>query len=197
MNIGIFGGSFDPVHNGHLAAARAVLARNPLDAIWFVPARVSPLKIGHMRADDTHRLAMLRLALSGEPRFELNDYEINKGGISFTIDTIRHFRAENPNDDFSLIIGADSLATFPKWKDAEQIMNHCRIIVLARRGASLTRAEIQLPATASIDIISDFDEPVSSSEIRRKIASGETIDSLLPAAVAEYAHCHGLYSTNF
>ena len=196
MKTGIFGGSFDPVHNGHLAAARAVLERAKLDEIWFVPARVSPLKIGQMRAGDEHRLEMLRLALDGEPRFALNDYELRKGGVSYTIDTIRHFRAERPDDDFSLIIGADSLATFPRWKDADQIMRLCRVIVLARRAGNGSQTGVENPPSENngMQFISDFDYPISSTEIRRKTASSEDMSAFLPPLVAEYVRCHGLYT---
>ena len=182
--IGLFGGSFDPPHNGHISAARTALEKAGLAAVVFVPARVSPLKIGQMRAPDDARLEMLRLAIADEPRFSVSDIELRRPGVSFTIDTIRHFISENPSDDFALIIGADSLATFHHWKESDEIARLCRIIVLARDG---------FPNETDFTIIRDFDSPVSSTEIRRRLAASEPLGDFLPPAVAGYIRRHGLY----
>ena len=187
MKIGLFGGSFDPPHNGHISAARAALEKAGLAAVVFVPARISPLKIGQMRAPDADRLAMLRLAVADEPRFRVSDFELLRPGVSFTIDTVRHFISENPDDEFHLIIGADSLATFHHWKDADEIARLCRIIILARDGSPHSD-------NAEFTFVNDFDCPVSSTEIRRIVSSSAPIPAdYIPPAVAGYIRRHALY----
>jgi len=191
MKIGLFGGSFDPVHKGHIAAARAALKTAGLSAVFFVPAFVSPLKVGRMNAGGSHRLSMIRLAIADEPHFQFSDYELRRpGGASFTIDTVKYFVKKNPKDSISFIMGADSLATLPHWKSVYELLNLCEIIVLARPGCEIG----ELMPGGKFTIVRDFDHPASSTEIRRRLAAGEEIgEDLIHPEVAEFIKTRNLY----
>jgi len=193
MKIGIFGGSFDPVHNGHIAAAKAARETAGLSAVFFVPAFVSPLKVGQMNAGGSHRLSMIRLAIAEEPTFQFSDYELRRpGGASFTIDTIRYFVKKNPKDSISFIMGADSLATFPHWKNVYEILRLCEIIVIARPGNEIG----ELMPGGKFTIVRDFTHPASSTEIRRRFAAGEAVGpELIHPEVADFIRIRKLYNS--
>ena len=126
MKIGIYGGSFNPVHNGHLNVARSALADLELDRLLVVPARVSPFKAGEDGfREEFDRLLLTRLAFNGMAKVEVDDRELKRGGVSYSIDTVREIAAENPGDEIFFIIGEDSLEGLPRWKDADELAKLC------------------------------------------------------------------------
>ena len=187
--IGLFGGSFDPVHLGHLIVARSAAEQLRLHVVRFIPARIQPFKTGRELAAAQHRLAMLELAVAGEPSFLVDDREIRRPGTSYTIDTVRELRAEAPDDRLCLMVGADTALDFTEWREALEISRLASITVLTRPGIDVSlgtvpAAVIEVPA---VDI--------SATEVRRRVREGEPINELVPAAVAAYIASHGLYST--
>jgi nicotinate-nucleotide adenylyltransferase len=184
---GLFGGSFDPVHSGHLIVARSAAEQLRLDVVHFIPACVQPFKAGRDLAPAIDRLAMLRLALAGEEGFLLDDREVRRSGISYTIDTLEEMRAEFPSDQLSLMVGADAAREFSAWTEASRIPRLAQVTILTRPGSeiapgSLPFAVVEVPA---VDI--------SASDIRRRVRAGEPIDGLVPDGVAAYIATHGLY----
>lgn len=193
MRTGILGGTFDPVHNGHLALAAAARAQFSLDVVLFVPAGQPWRKTREITAAH-HRLEMLRLAIAGVPAFGISDIELQRAGPTYTADTLDALAGERLDDEFWFIIGADALADLPNWRDPERIVRHATIAVAPRNGAALDRAVAAVPALAGR--IEPFPLPsvdVSSTEIRRRVGTGEPIGDLVPEAVARYIAHHGLY----
>lgn len=186
---GVFGGSFDPVHVGHLTVAAAAADRLPLDRVHFVPAREQPFKRGSHGASVEHRVAMLRAALTapaGDPRFVLDVREIERIGPSYTVDTLRSLTAEYPADQLFLLVGADAAAELPAWREAEAVRRLARLVVLMRPGtpppARPAGRRLEVPPVE-----------VSGTDIRRRVRRGESIRGLVPPAVADYIAAHGLY----
>jgi len=134
MKIGLMGGSFDPVHFGHLIAAQDVIEQFSLDRMILVPAAQAPLKPNEVQASAVDRLAMLRAAVVEEPRIEVSEYELTKGGISYTIDTVRHFRERHPGDELFWVIGGDQLPLLPKWKEIGELVKLIEFIFMERPG---------------------------------------------------------------
>lgn len=185
--IGILGGSFDPVHSGHLMMAETARDVHDLDEVWFIPCARQPLKPGGVRIADSDRLELLRLAIAELPFAKLRTDEVDRGGVSYTVDTLRDFRTRYPRFRFRLIIGLDSLNTFRLWKEADEIQRLAELIVIGRPGEPV-------PAEARAVITRKLSE-ASSTEIRRRIAAGEPIPAdWLPTAAADYIHTHGLYT---
>jgi nicotinate-nucleotide adenylyltransferase len=209
MRLGIFGGSFDPVHNGHLALARACLRQAALDEVWFTPAAIQPLKHEGPHATDAQRVEMLQLAIDtapsepsepGRPRprpsWRICTLEIDRGGLSYTIDTLRQLHTEIPDAELFFLIGSDTLRDVARWKEPREIFRLATPLVVHRAGESAP----DLAALASLcqettqPIVIDMPAvEVSSTEIRRLIARGEPIDTLVPAAVAAYIGKESLY----
>jgi nicotinate-nucleotide adenylyltransferase len=199
MRLGIFGGSFDPVHNGHLALARACQQQAGLDEVWFTPTAVQPLKQKGPHASDVERVEMLRLAIGDNDAWRVCTLEIDRGGMSYTIDTLRQLDEELPDASLFFCIGSDALRDVARWKEPRGIFALSTPLVVHRAGephpdlASLGKlctpgSQPQLVEMPAMDI--------SSTEIRRRVASGEPIDALVPAAVANYIAERGLYSAN-
>ena len=184
MRLGVFGGTFDPVHVGHLAIAHAALESIPLDRILFVPARRSPLKDSAPVAEAEDRLAMLELAVSGEPRFSVSRAELERDGPSYTVDTLERLAGE---DQLFLIVGTDAAADLGRWKSPERIAALATIAVAERPGA---------PAMAADRAVVAFDAPrldISSRELRARAARGRSLRYLVPDAVWRYIEHRGLY----
>ena len=135
VKIGLMGGSFDPVHFGHLVAAQDAYEQYKLDRLIFVPAAQAPLKPNDVQSSSADRMAMLRAATDWDHRFELSDYELGKGGISYTIDSVRHFRALYPKDELYWIIGGDQLPKIHLWKDIAELAQLIAFIFLERPGS--------------------------------------------------------------
>lgn len=189
MRRGIFGGSFDPVHQGHLIVASAAADALGLDRVHFVPAHVQPFKAARQHASPADRVAMLRAALSHDERFVLDTREIDREGVSYTVDTLRAFTAEFPDDALSLLIGADAARDFPEWREASAIAQLADVVVLTRPGEQIPRGGppgrvLRVPAV-----------DVSATQVRERVRRGDPIEHLVPAAVARYIESHRLYRT--
>jgi nicotinate-nucleotide adenylyltransferase len=189
--IGMFGGTFDPIHVGHLLLAERAREELGLDHILFVPANVPPHKrSGRLIAPPESRLEMLRLAIAGNPAFEISTHEIDREGVSYTVDTLRHFEAVRPTARFTLLIGGDNAGDFATWRDPEQIVRLASVAVWARPGSQLP-AEL-LPGVGYHRIDSPLLE-ISSTDIRSRAAAGRSIRYMVPDAVADYITRHELY----
>ena len=183
MRIGIFGGSFDPIHHGHLILARAAREELGLDRIVFVPANMSPHKTDTRPATAEDRWNMVDLAIKGEDGFTASDVELRRPAPSYTVDTLQEFKARFAGDEFTLLIGADNVATFDTWREPDEIRRLARIAVLDRAGSA---AGHDWPVVHRlIDI--------SSTDIRTRAADGRSIRYLTPDAVCDYIHSHRLY----
>lgn len=184
MRLGVFGGTFDPIHVGHLAIARAALEAVPLDRVLFVPARRSPLKERGPFASEADRLAMLETAIADEPRFSLSHAELLREGPSYTVETIERLAGE---DELFLILGSDALADFARWKDPERITRLATLLVADRPGAPLPAADAPVRM---------FDAPrldISSRELRARAARGRSLRYLVPEAAWRHIEARGLY----
>ena len=200
MRLGIFGGSFDPIHYGHLLLAEYCRESCDLDRVLFIPASMSPHKVGRRPASDSARIEMLHLAIAGQAAFEASRIEIDRGGVSFSVDTLEAIHAEQPTAELFFMMGADSLVDFGTWRSPKRICELAIPIVVARPG-------INLP---NLDLISPFVDDrrlekiqacqvimpqigLSSSEIRSRTAAGKSIRYQTPRAVEKYIETHNLY----
>jgi nicotinate-nucleotide adenylyltransferase len=191
MKVGLYGGSFDPVHLGHLLVARAALEELALDRLIFIPASQSPFKPGQAPAPATMRLRMLRLALAGEPRFGVDPWEIQRGGISYSIDTVQAMGEQFPGADLCWLIGADHVPTLPQWREAESLASLVEFVVIPRPGLP----EATLPPPFQLRYLRGWPLAVSSSEIRQRVVEGRSYAHLVPATVAEVIERETLYRT--
>lgn len=187
--IGLFGGSFDPVHVGHLLVARAACEEFKLDRLFFIPAAQSPLKPERVPAPAELRLRMLRLALAGETKCEVDDQEIRRGGPSYTIDTVRTYRERHPTAALFYIIGADHVPLLPKWRSADELAALVEFLVVPRPGDPPVSAKP--PFRVQNLVGTPF--AVSSSQIRARVKAGQSIQHLVPPAVGEAIRNSGLY----
>lgn len=187
--IGLFGGSFDPVHLGHLLVAQAACEEFKLDRLFFIPAAQSPLKPEQVPAPAELRLRMLRLALAGETNYEVDDQETRRGGPSYTIDTVRAYRQLYPKAAMFYIIGADHVPVLPKWRAADELAAIVEFLAVPRPGDPPVSAKP--PFRVQNLIGTPF--AVSSSQIRGRVKAGQSIQHLVPAAVAEAIGNSGLY----
>ncbi len=194
----IFGGTFNPVHKAHLVLAQDALEAATLDRVLFIPCATPPHKTPARLADAAHRLAMLELALTDHPDFEVSDIEIRRTGTSYSIDTVQTLKDLYPDDDLTFIIGSDSLVELHLWKDIEQLLPLVTFLSVARPGQEQVQpADIPLPdpwpETLSKQLIEGHLMDISSSGIRKNIAENKSILSLVPASVSAYIVQHGLY----
>lgn len=183
MRIGILGGSFDPIHHGHLILGRAAREELGLDTVLFVPARISPHKTQTRPATAEDRLSMVRLALADEPGFAADDLELRRPPPSYTVDTLRELTARHPGAELFLLIGTDNAAKFDTWHQPDEIERLARIIVLQRGPET---PEHPWPVVRRL-------VELSSTEIRQRVAEGRSIRYLTPAAVCDYIKARGLY----
>jgi nicotinate-nucleotide adenylyltransferase len=199
--LGLLGGTFDPPHHGHLILARDLRERLGLDQVVLIPAACSPFKADRPPvADGAHRLAMLRRTVRGEPGLAVSDLELARGGPSYTIDTVRAFRARHPHARLLWFVGADHLAGLPRWREAEALLATCEIWVMARGGlprAAARRALAALPPDFRRALRGRWVEgrrlDLSASEIRARCRAGQSNKGLVPDAVRAYIRRHGLY----
>jgi nicotinate-nucleotide adenylyltransferase len=200
MRIGVYGGSFDPVHLGHLRLADCCWKQARLDCIEFMPTAQQPLKPQGPVASEHDRVAMLRLAIAERPEFSVSTIEVDRGGVSYTVDTLRALHHSRPGARLFFLMGADALAEFPQWREPDVICELAmplivhragspepdfaalRSIVSAERLAEIRAAQVEMPPM-----------PISSTAVRELIASGGRWQSLVPTTVAEYIAEHKLY----
>jgi nicotinate-nucleotide adenylyltransferase len=189
MKLGLFGGSFDPIHLGHLLVARAAREEAALDRIFFIPAAQSPFKAAATCASACERLRLLRLALAGDTSAEVDDRELRRGGVSFSIDTVRAYAGEFPGAELFYLIGADQTSQLHLWRDASELARLVQFLIIPRPGEVM--AELSAPFRGRA--LRGFPLGVSSSEIRRRTKAGLSIDHLVPPAVAEAVRNNRLY----
>lgn len=200
MRLGVLGGSFDPVHYGHLLMAELAREQFALDRVWFIPALISPHKQHDEPAPAEHRARMLDLALAENPALELSRLELERGGVSYTADTLERLHALDGEADLFLILGADSLADLPTWRNPRRICELSSPIVAARPGAPEPDYSV-LANLVAPDRLARFSElrldmpliDLSSTEIRRRIAAGKSIRYQTPPAVVRYIDEQRLY----
>ncbi len=209
--VGVYGGSFDPVHVGHVLPVEETRARLGLDRILYVPAFHPPHKLASPSAPAHHRFAMLALALEGYPDLLLSDFEVARGGTTYTIETLRHLRAQNGDTEIVLVLGSDSLAQIETWRSFREILAEFRLAVIAREGSERDRLAASLPPDVVARFAPEGSVPagappeqtifwggnapvtISSTWLRRAIPAGEDLSGSLPASVAAYLRKHGLY----
>jgi nicotinate-nucleotide adenylyltransferase len=196
--IGILGGTFNPVHIGHLLAAQAVAEACALERVVLLPCHTPPHKACGGLAPAADRLAMVRLAAADNPALEAGAQEVERGGLSYAVDTLRDFRRQRPDAEPVFIIGTDQLRELHQWHCVEELLGLCAFAVVARPGEGpVGAAEIRLPAPWPERLLAATVRgrlcEVSSSEIRRRIAGGRAIRYLVPDAVAAYIARQGLY----
>ena len=199
--IGILGGTFNPVHIGHLLMAQDAMAAFELAKVLFLPCARPPHKDVDALAPVSDRVAMIELAIKGNPDFELCDLEIKRGGSSYTVDTIRELLRKSADVEYFFIIGADTLVELHLWKEIGELLGLCRIVTVARPGVELKNLSgqaLKLPEDATRrllnDVIAGHLVDVSSSDIRYRVAEGMRIHYLTPPAVEMHITEHGLYS---
>ena len=189
---GIFGGSFNPIHNGHISLAQQLLRAAGLDEVWLMVSPQNPLKKESDLADDTLRMEMARLALKGVEGIVASDYEMRLPKPSYTWHTLLALSRDYPDREFVLLMGGDNWALFNRWYHHADILSHYRIVVYPRK---TDRGEHDLADAPNVEIFHSLElMDVSSTEIRRRIKAGEDIGGMVPDAVADYIRKEGLYA---
>lgn len=200
MRLGILGGTFDPPHVGHLLAAIDAYERLELDRLVFVPAAVQPLKAEAGSSDAAHRLAMVRAMTADDPRFSVDPIEIDRAGLSYTVDTLTEYERRHPEDDRFFLVGADAVGAFTKWREPGRVLRLARLVVLRRAsdgageppGAAL-ESLITEPGTEAPLVLETRRVDLSSTEVRARVRAGLSIRGFVPDAVAAYIERTGLY----
>ena len=202
MRLGILGGTFDPVHYGHLLLAECCREQCRLDAVWFLPAAVPPHKQDRELTPANQRIEMLELAIAGNPAFSVSRYETDRGGVNYTVDTLTHIRDEDPSRELFFLLGADMLLDLPHWRNAPRVCELALPIVVRRPGSSpidfdclrgmasperierIRRHQVEIPEIG-----------ISSTDLRHRVHSGQSIRYRVPRAVEMYIETHGVYRT--
>lgn len=200
MRTGIFGGSFDPIHYGHLILAETCREHLALDRVLLVPTATSPLKRQGPEASDTDRAEMIRLAISGAPALQIEMFEIDRGGVSYTLETVEALIARWPSDELVLLLGADSVASLDRWHAPEKLLRAIPLGVVVRGGEPAPDFE------AAAQLLAEEDRPafqptlvpmpaigLSSTELRHRVRQGRSIRFRTPRAVEAYIDAHRLY----
>jgi nicotinate-nucleotide adenylyltransferase len=187
--IGIYGGTFDPIHMGHLITAQSVCDIRKLDKIIFIPSYISPHKTDRISSSPKHRLNMLKMSIKGVPSFDYSDFEINNEDISYTIDTIRKFKSIYKN--IELIIGYDNLITFDTWKEPDKLLKLVKLVVL-RRKVKEDDFERNKYFKKAIFIETPLIE-IYGTDIRERVKNNKSIKFLVPTKVIAYIYKHNLY----
>jgi nicotinate-nucleotide adenylyltransferase len=200
--IGIFGGTFNPIHHGHLLVAQAVLESFDLDQMLLVPCQVSPFKLGQEQSyavEAHHRLEMVRLSLAGDERMQVCDIELRRPGVSYTIDTVRYLKEQDPEARFFLVVGMDTLLDLHRFREAEALVELCDVITVQRPGCHECPAPavLHFPEAVTSRLIKNIIRgrwcDISSTEIRQRVAEGRSIRYWVPLAVEEYIQKNRLY----
>lgn len=208
MKVGIFGGTFDPPHVGHLLAASDAFDVLGLERVVFVPNARQPLKADVPQSSPADRLAMVRLSVSGDDRFAVDPIEVERGGTSYSVDTLESMAERAPGDERFFLVGADASRTFSQWREPHRIAELARIAVMQRSGgdgegegpAAMSDGEVRAALSAVVGaaaappiILKSRRVDVSSSEIRDRVREGRSIHGFVPDAVARFIHERGLY----
>ena len=186
--IGIFGGSFNPVHNGHIMLAQYLAQHSHLDEVWLTLSPQNPLKISNSLLDDNHRLAMLNLAIESYPLLKVCDIELEMPRPSYTINTLDELSRRYPDYRFNIVIGGDNWNIIDRWKDYQRIINEYGVVVYPRPGYELSSTN-----NSNVVVVEAPLADISSTEIREAIAKYDEVGHLLPQGVAEYINKHNLY----
>ena len=200
MNIGVLGGTFDPIHMGHLIVAEETKVRLNLAEILFMPAGLPWLRMDSPISAAEHRVQMVRLAIGDKPYFKLSTMEIERAGPSYTVDTIAELKGQlGARSELFFILGWDCLAELPKWREPERLIKMCYLVAVPRVGCSLPdlkSMEAVIPGLADRVILLDTPEvDITASVIRNRVAQGLSIDHLVPESVDRYIREQGLYTT--
>jgi nicotinate-nucleotide adenylyltransferase len=200
MKLGIFGGTFDPVHYGHLMLAECCREQRGLDAVWFLPAAVPPHKRDRELTPASERIEMLKLAIAGNPAFSVSPYETNRGGVNYTVDTLAHIKEEDPSRELFFLMGEDMLLDLPHWRHPEKVCELAQLVVVYRAGMApldfnclqnitspdrieeIRRHQVEMPEIG-----------LSSSEIRRRVSAGNSIRYHTPRAIEKFIETQKLY----
>ncbi|KAA8782744.1 nicotinate-nucleotide adenylyltransferase [Paenibacillus amylolyticus] len=194
MKIGIMGGTFDPIHMGHLLAAEAARDSHALDEIWFMPSHVPPHKPS-AGATGKQRLEMTEAAVKQAPQYEVLGIEMELGGVSYTIDTMRELWSRFPEHEFYFIIGADMVNYLPKWEEIEELASKMTFIGVGRPGFQLHLDDLPDALQGRVLLAEMPLVDISSTAIRRRLASGHSVRFMIPDAVHQYIVRSGLYGT--
>ena len=178
-SIGIFGGSFNPIHNGHIALAKAFLEKENLNEVWFMVSPQNPFKVNQQLLADHLRLELVRKAIADNPHFRASDYEFQLPKPSYTWNTLQHLSHDYPTHRFTLLVGGDNWAAFDRWHHAEDILSNYKIVVYPRRGQEIDKST--LPTNVSLLQTPLID--VSSTDVRQRVEQGEDISKLVPEEI--------------
>ena len=194
LRLGLFGGTFDPPHVGHLAVARDVADALELDRLIWIPAGTPPHKAPAGVTPGSLRLEMVRAAVASDPRFRVSDTELLRDGPSFTVDTLRELSSQHPGAELFLVLGADQIRTFEHgWREPLEILRIATLVLMDREGEVAPQVAPDLPGMERAIHVPVTRVDVSSSEIRRRVSSGEDVSPLLPPGVGEIVDREGLY----
>jgi nicotinate-nucleotide adenylyltransferase len=201
LRVGIFGGTFDPVHIGHLNVAEQCREQGGLDQVWFVPAPRPPQKLDRVLTSFGQRVEMIALAIAGHPAFRIDEIEKDRPGPSYTADTLEELKQLHPEHDLFLLVGSDCLPDLPKWRHPARILELAKLLVVARPGWPVLpldqiRASLEMAADSAVHI-QPIQVPLidlSSTDLRRRVAEGRSIRYLVPRAVECYIHEKKLFS---
>lgn len=190
MKVGLYFGSFNPIHHGHLVIAQYVLQHTDIDQVWFVVSPQNPLKPSASLLNEYHRLHLVRLAIEGEKNFKASDIEFRLPRPSYTVDTLTYLQEKYPGDEFSIIMGSDSLQNLPNWKNYRWLLQHYRIFVYKRPGHEIPPG---FSGAKEIRLLDAPLLPISATDIRQKIKAGKSVQYLLPETVREEIEKSGYY----
>ena len=202
MNIGLFGGSFNPIHNGHVRLAKALLQEAGLDEVWFMVSPQNPFKQNQQLLDDNKRFRLVQIALKDEPHLKACNFEFNQPKPSYTWNTLQALQEAYPDDQFTILIGGDNWAAFDKWYRYEDILHHYPIVVYPREGSEIKVTGYEYPPTpntqhpAPVPNIKIVKTPlinISSTQIRQRIQARKSVRGLVPTAVAMVLEQEHLY----
>lgn len=188
--IGVFGGTFDPIHRAHLSMAHTAKDAGQLDTVVFMVASIPPHKQDSTHASPEDRLAMVKAAIADVDGFEVSDMELRREGPSYTADSLRDLQAENPDAELFMIIGEDSLVDFPKWRQPDVILEFARLLVLPRPGCD---TPIHESLAGHYDLLPFDESSISSTAIRNAMKTGESLTAMLTPAVIQFIEDRGLY----
>lgn len=197
MRLGVFGGTFDPPHVGHVLAASDAVEALRLDRLLFVPAAMQPLKAGAASAPAADRLAMVRLLAGGDPRFAVDPMEIERDGLSYTVDTLATLAEREPDAERFFLVGADVLSSLHRWREPERVQRLAKLVVLERATTPAGSGPVAGRSTGALGADAIFlptrRVDVSSTEIRERVRTGRSIRGFVPDAVAAYIAAARLY----